>query len=356
MLMQDKDFMRAVTVTILAGGQGTRLWPLSTPRKSKPFVRLGPLGRLYQKAVERAVALEPGRIVTVGAPMVRPQCRTRHSEFLAEPCARNTAPAVALAAVYAWAREGPSGSLLVLPSDHHIKDTGRFVETVRRLGRVCIKEGALGVMGIQPSGPETAYGYIRAGMPLGEGFAVERFIEKPDRPRAERLMAEGGVTWNSGMFFFPLEVLRDELTRCAPGIWEAAEAWIRADDPARYGALNGLSIDYALMEKTDRAAMVPADFGWSDLGTFPSLYAVLPRDADGNAGWGPGRVADCRNCLVITRRSSVLVKGLRDQVVVETSDGLLAVPMAEAGDIRRYVEAVSEEAGRRGRAGSGSGR
>ncbi len=339
-------FGEKLTVAILAGGQGTRLWPLSTPEKPKPFVSLGPLGTLYEKTVSRAGALEPARLVTVGPPELEGHCRSPRARFLAEPCARNTAPAVALAAAYAYERDGEEGALLVLPSDHHIDDTGRFARAVERLAGVCRAHAALGVMGVEPTGPETAYGYIRAGRAMGKGFAVERFIEKPDRPGAERLLAEGGATWNSGMFFFPLGPLRAGMATCAPGTWEAAEAWLRQGDEGPYAALEKISIDYALMEKTDRAAMVPADFGWSDLGTFPALYAALPRDADGNAGWGPAKVVDCRDCLVIAASGPVLVKGLNAQVVVDTADGTLTVPMAEAGDIRRYVENLSEEATR----------
>ena len=327
-------------VSILAGGQGTRLWPISTPQYPKPFVALGPAGTLYDGTLTRAWALKPRCVVTIGAGVLRTFCDRGGADFLEEPAGRNTAAAVALAGAHAWSKVGPDGLLLILPADHYIPDAGDFGRTVFTLARTCIEKTALGVMGIRPSGPETAYGYIEAGEKAGEGFRVRRFIEKPDRPKAEALLKQGNVSWNSGMFLYPLSILREELATHCPGYWEASEAWLETGNPEAYLALASISVDYALMEKTSRVVMVPADFVWSDVGTFPSLYALLPKDEDGNAGWGPGRVEECSGCLIVTRKRETLIRGLTSHVVIETESGLLVVSMAKSDGIRNAVEAI----------------
>ncbi|MGA9751506.1 MAG: sugar phosphate nucleotidyltransferase [Acidobacteriota bacterium] len=325
-------------VAILAGGSGTRLWPLSSPARPKPFVQLGPLGTLYDDCVRRAGSLAPDSVVAVGPSSLEPLCEARGVEFQAEPAARNTGAAVALAAARARSKAGPEGLLLVLPSDHHIPDTEAFGATIRRLARLCRERGALGVLGIRPTGPESSYGYIQPGAPAGEGFSVSRFVEKPDRERAEALLAEPGVSWNSGMFLLPLGPLREEMAAHCPGYWEAAEAWLNGAGPEPYRALPSTSFDRLVMERTRRAVVVPADFPWSDVGTFPALHALLPKDSEGNAAWGPGRMEECRGCLVITTGPRTLVRGLVGQVVVETEAGLLVTPLAGAEELRAPVE------------------
>lgn len=329
-----------VSVAILAGGSGTRLWPLSTPSRPKPFVPLGPLGTLYVHTVERAQALEPLSVSVIGMGALRGFSSSTAVRFVEEPTARNTAAAAALAGASAWAQDGPEACLVVLPSDHHIPEVELFHHTVRRLAEACQAERSLGVMGVRPTGPETGYGYIEAGAAAGGAFRVARFIEKPDARRAEELLASGRVSWNSGMFCFPLRVLREEMGEHCPGLWEAAEAWLADGDPKPYVSLPSISVDYALMEKSRRVLMVPAEFTWSDLGTFRALHASLPRDAHGNAGWGPGRVEECHDCLVVTKRAQTLVRGLSGQAVVETDEGLLVIPLAQSETIRAGVESI----------------
>jgi len=332
------DHRARLHAAILAGGSGTRLWPLSSPARPKPFVPLGPLGTLYGACVERALMLEPDSLTAVGPAALEGLCAAPGVQFLAEPAARNTGAAVALAAARAWSKTGPEGLLLVLPSDHHIPDTQAFCATIRRLAGLCRERGALGVMGIRPTGPDTSYGYIQPGAPTGEGFSVSRFVEKPGRERAELLLADPGVSWNSGMFLLPLGVLREELALHAAGFWEAAEAWLDGTEPEPYRALPSTPFDRLVMERTRRAVVLPADFPWSDVGTFPALYALLPKDSEGNAGWGPGRMEECRGCLVITTGPRTLVRGLAGQVVVESEAGLLVTPLAGAEELRGPVE------------------
>ncbi len=329
-------------VAVLAGGSGTRLWPLSTPSRPKPFVSLGPLGSLYSATARRVRHLRPAGAVTVGAPSLSRWCRAKGLSFLAEAAPRNTAAAVALAGAEALRRMGPDGLLLILPADHHIGDPSGFSRTVGRLSRVCAAHGALGVMGVRPTGPETAYGYIEAGDPLGEGFRLRRFVEKPDREKAKTLLAGGNASWNSGMFLLPLGLLREEMARYCPGVWEASEAWLERGNPDPYLALPNISVDYALMEKSASVAMVPADFPWSDVGTYPSLHRILPHDPHRNAGWGPRRIENCSDCLLVTDRPA-LFKDLRGMVVIRTREGSLAVPLDGADGIRSGVEALQEE-------------
>lgn len=327
-----------LAVALLAGGSGTRLWPLSTPARPKPFVRLGPLGTLYGATVRRARRLKAGRLFAVGTEPLRPFCRRASVSFLPEPAPRNTAPAVALAAVRAWREAGSETLLLILPCDHHVGEEVAFSGAVHGLSGLCRREGLLGVLAVEPEGPSTAYGYVVPGETLGEGFRVRRFVEKPSREKAEGLLAEG-AGWNSGMFLFPVALLREELARHCPGFWEAAEAWVLRGDGDAYRALPSISIDFALLEKTDRAAGIPARFPWSDVGTFSSLYALLPKDREGNAGWGPARWEGCRGCLLISRRPA-LFRGLSGLAVVEGPGGSLAVPLEEAAEIRAGVEAL----------------
>jgi mannose-1-phosphate guanylyltransferase len=327
-------------VAILAGGSGTRLWPLSTPACPKPFVPLGPLGSLYGATVARAQELGAERVFTVGSGALRHHCEMTGVEFLEEPGARNTAPAIALAGARAWREAGGDGLLLVLPADHHIPEGEPFAQTLERLARVALAEGALGVMGMTPTGPEVSYGYIEQGDPVGEGFRVARFIEKPDRAKAEALLLRGNVAWNSGMFLYPLGVLREEMALHAPGLWEAADAWLDTKDGEPYLGSRSISVDYALMEKSSRVVLVPGAFAWSDVGTFQALHEFLPKDAAGNAGWGPGRIEDCSACLVVTNSPRALVRGLSGMAVIQTEDGLLTTPLQGSDGIRSGVETI----------------
>lgn len=322
---------------VLAGGSGTRLWPLSVSARPKPFVPLGKLGTLYSATLARATALD-AYISTVASGGLRAHCESPGVSFLEEPGARNTAAAVALAAAAAAAKCGEDAVLVVLPSDHWIE--GDFAGTVRDLATLCIAEGALGVMGIEPAGPETGYGYLEAGEACGVGFSLARFTEKPDRKTAEAMLETGRYSWNSGMFVYPIGVLHKVFSACAPGVWEAAEAWLQRRDPAPYLSLPSISVDYAVMEKAPKVVGMRARFAWSDVGNFASIHQMLEKDGQGNSGWGPGRVEACQNCLVVTHRRETLVRGLQDTAFVETEAGLLVTPLCRSEEIRPGVEAI----------------
>jgi mannose-1-phosphate guanylyltransferase len=286
-------------------------------------------------------------VVTIAEASLRSHCFGEGATFAEEPEARNTAPAVALAGVHAARALGRDAVVVVLPADHHVPDEPAFARTLLCLVDLCLKEESLGVMGIRPSGPETGYGYLESGEALPGGFRLARFVEKPGREAAQKMLDAGTFSWNSGMFVFPVAILEREMKILCPGMWEAAEAWVDRGEAAAYRSLESISVDYALMEKTSRVVMVPASFAWSDVGGFRSLHALLPKDDARNAGWGPGRSESCEGCLIITCKQETLVRALKDTAYVETDAGTLVTPLAEAEGIRAGVEAILAGAGSR---------
>ena len=340
---------------VLSGGSGTRLWPLSRQNQPKQFLALVGDRSLYQETVLRASRL-PGAAapVTVCAEdhrfMVGEQLQAvgiASGGILLEPAARNTAPAIALAAHHLVARD-PEALMLVLPADHLIEDEAAFRAAVARAVGLA-DEGWLVTFGIRPDYAETGYGYILGGAPLdGAGFAVERFVEKPDHDTAQAYLAHGGYSWNSGMFLFRASRYLDELQRHAPAIARAAgEAYAvgRRDldfiriDPDAFAAGPSDSIDYAVMEKTDRAAVVPVSCGWSDIGSWSALWSVAQRDGDDNRIDGDVIAVDSRRNLVrAAERRMVATLGVEDLVIVDTPDATLVARKDRVQDVKLLVD------------------
>ncbi len=348
--------MRAV---ILAGGSGTRLWPLSRQAFPKQFLPLLGDRSLFQQTVERVRPLVGGDVVVVAtrdvaflaARQLRELGIDPEGRVLAEPVGRNTAPAIGLAALVS----DPDEVLVVLPSDHAIRDEQVLGDALGR-ARGVAAAGYLVTFGITPSHPETGYGYIQAGEPLdGHGgfHRVARFVEKPDRATAERYLAEGGYSWNSGMFAFRAGRILEELERHAPEVYQGLLPLGEAAREGRvipadaYAALPKISIDYAVMERSDRVAVLPVDPGWSDLGSFAALHEVLPKDAGGNAvhteGSGAGVLVDSRGNLVWAGDKVVALVGVEDAVVVDTPDALLVCHRSRAQEVRRVAEGLQEQ-------------
>lgn len=348
------------TPIILSGGSGTRLWPLSRKNLPKQFLELAGSGTLFQQTVARSRAL-----VGVDAPIV--VCSEEHrflvaeqlramkvlgASILLEPMARNTAPAIALAAWQALAKDADA-TLLVLPADHLIGDTGSFTEAVDKALPLA-NEGWLVTFGIRPEGPETGFGYIKRAEALGdEGFRVERFVEKPDAATAKQYLVSGDYVWNSGMFLFRASRFLEELHQCAPAMhaatqsaFEAAKAdldFVRIDKDA-FAASPDNSIDYAVMEKTSRAAVVPVSCAWSDIGSWDALWAASKRDADGNRLEGDVIAIDSRNCFVRgTERRLVAAMGLEDIVIVDTPDAVLVAPRARVQEVKKLVDKIKAD-------------
>jgi mannose-1-phosphate guanylyltransferase len=265
-----------------------------------------------------------------------------------EPVGRNTAPAITLAALYAT-RSGDDPLLLVLAADHLIRQADRFHESVRKAIPLA-DEGKLVAFGIVPDRPETGYGYIRRGAPLSDdGFVIDRFEEKPDHTTAEAYVADGGYYWNSGMFLFRASAFLGELKRLQPEILEACEqaiGTIERDmdfvriDAAKFRASPAISIDYAVMEKTDAAAVVPLDAGWNDIGSWSALWDVQERDGEGNALAGDVLPFDSRNTLVRAESRLVAVVGVEDLVVVETKDAVLVAHKDHVQNVKGVVDRI----------------
>jgi mannose-1-phosphate guanylyltransferase/mannose-6-phosphate isomerase len=345
---------------ILSGGSGTRLWPLSRQNQPKQFLALMGDHSLFQET-----ALRVSRLPNTRAPIT--VCSDAHrftvgeqlgtagigsAGILLEPVARNTAPAIALAALHALAQDSEA-TLLVLPADHLIEDEGAFRAAIDT-ARVLADDGWLVTFGIRPDYPETGYGYILRGETLVDGgHRVARFVEKPDRATAERYVAEGTYAWNSGMFLFRAQRFLDELARFAPAMLDAVRAayagaskdldFIRIDRDA-FAASPNDSIDYAVMEKTDRAAVVPVSCGWSDIGSWSALWSVAQRDADGNRHEGDVISVDTRGSLVrASDRRMIATLGVEDLVIIDTPDATLVARKDRVQDVKTLVDRLAAD-------------
>lgn len=345
---------------ILSGGSGTRLWPLSRAGYPKQFLGLTEEQTLFQLTISRLAGLDgkqPVRPLVVCneghrfivAEQLREKGLSAHSIVL-EPVARNTAPAIAAAAVAAMA-DGHDPLLLVLAADHVIPDTAAFHDSVRA-GVPAAEAGKLVTFGIVPTAPETGYGYISvaerldAAQPVAP-VAVQAFVEKPDLATAQTYVDGGRHLWNSGMFLFKASAYLQELERFAPSIAQAARAaveqgkkdldFVRLDTPA-FSKSPEDSIDYAVMEKTDKAVVVPLRAGWSDVGAWNAVWQVSAKDEQGNSLRGDVLAHDVHNSHVHAEHRLVSVLGLDDVVVVETADAVLVADKSKVQDVKKIVE------------------
>lgn len=351
---------QVVVPVILSGGSGTRLWPLSQPGRPKQLLPLVTDRSLLQDTLKRTQGLGE----RAGAPIVI--CSETHGSQVAEqlrelevaaraivlePAGRNTAPAVAIAALLAVAESSASDDplLLVLPADHVILDEPAFQAAVAQ-GLAAAAAGKLVTFGIVPTRAETGYGYIRRGADHGGWSDVAAFVEKPDAQTAGAYVTSGEYLWNSGMFLFGARVYLDELGRHAADMLPACRAALEAaaEDAGflRLGAAfldcPSESIDYAVMEHTGAAAVVPLDAGWSDVGSWAALHEVLEKDAAGNVLRGDVTADDCRNCYVAATSRRVAVIGLEDCIVVETNDQVLVISQSRAQAVKALAERMIE--------------
>ncbi|MCA3263539.1 MAG: mannose-1-phosphate guanylyltransferase/mannose-6-phosphate isomerase [Telmatospirillum sp.] len=349
--------LQPIVPVILSGGAGTRLWPLSRELYPKQLLPLaGEKSMIAETALRVAGA-------PFGAPII--VCNEEHRFIIAEqlraagvapraillePIGRNTAAAAAAAA----ALLEPGETMMLLPSDHVVRDTAAFAVAVATARNV-VAQGRLVTFGIDPEQPETGYGYIKRGAALPQidgAYAVQRFVEKPDLATAKAYLAEGGWAWNSGMFLFEAATFLAELARYEPLIAEHAAAAAKAAsrdldfvrlDKASFAQAPSKSIDYAVMERTDRSAVVPARLGWSDVGAWNALWELGPRDGDGNVLLGDVAVADTQNSYLRSEHRLLTAVGVHDLVVVATRDVVMVADRDRAQDVKKIVDRLKAE-------------
>ncbi len=356
-----------IVPVILSGGSGTRLWPLSRGMYPKQFIRFfdkeGPslLGMTLRRLGNDAAFAPPLILCNVDHRfLIRDELTQADIEpqaIILEPVARNTAAAVAVAALAAE-RSHRNPVLAVMPSDHTVENQENFVAAIKQAAKIAA-EGKLALFGIVPDGPQTGYGYIRRGAPLNGngsgngngGFAVEAFVEKPNRKTAESYLKRGNYLWNSGIFVLDARTFLNELATHAPEILAAARAAFEKStmdfgfqrlDPVAFAASPNTSIDYAVMEKTDTAAVLPLDVGWNDVGSWSSLWAIAPHDEAGNAVTGDALLIDTTNSYVHSDRALVSLLGVEDLIVVNTPDALLVAKKDRAQDVSRLVATLKQ--------------
>ena len=342
---------------IMAGGSGTRFWPLSRRDRPKQFLSLGPDSRSLLRATAERVweLIPPERTFVVTSELLRGQVETALPELpvaqvLAEPVGRNTAPCIGWAATHVR-RLDPDAVMTVLPADHYIGDTEAYATTLQR-GLEAATHGDYVTIGIRPTRAETGYGYIEVGAEIDPGvFRARRFVEKPNRQRAEQFVASGCFLWNSGMFFFLASRILEAIDQHLPGLGEqlrnydaAAEANNEAAVVAEtYADLPAVSIDHGIMEKVDSVSVVPGSFDWSDLGSWTSAWELSPRDELENVLPEGGIGVDASgNYALAPEGKLVALVGVKDLVVVDSGDALLVVPRERAQDVREIVAALRE--------------
>lgn len=348
---------KPIVPVILSGGAGTRLWPMSRPEMPKQMLALTAEETMLQLTARRTPAGErfAAPVIVANAlhaDMIEEQLgavEARAQALILEPMGRNTAPAIALAALAAG---GGSDPLLVMPSDHVIGDVAAFHAAIH-VAMPMIAEGWMVTFGIEPDAPETGYGYIQVGEPIGEGIhKVERFVEKPQRAAAEAMIAAGGHAWNGGIFLFQADTYLDALAAFAPEMLAAARAAMdRAvregnrilPDAAEFAKSPSDSIDYAVMEKAERVAVVPVSMGWSDVGSWDALHAISDRDGHGNACGGDVVAIDAADCLVRAGPGKrVALVGVSDLIVVADGDDVLILPRGRSQEVKRIIEAMKK--------------
>ena len=348
-----------ITPVILSGGSGTRLWPLSREAYPKQFINLVNDNSLLGDTVERVEALddvqhlivvsnEDHRFMVAGC--LQKHDHLKSSSIILEPVGRNTAPAIALAA-YKAIEVDADAVLLIMPADHVIKESTLFSEAVKK-GKKAALEGKLATFGIVPDSPHTGYGYIKSGEQQSEWAVVDQFVEKPDEKTAQDYISTGKYYWNSGMFMFRADRYLEELEKFQPDMVVSCKAaieksstdldFIRVDETS-FSASPNDSIDYAVMEKTDSAVVVPLDAGWSDVGSWSALWEIHQQDQNGNVCKGDVIMEDVSNSYIHSESRLVAAIGVDDHVIVETDDVILVADKSRVQDVKKLVAQIKQQ-------------
>ena len=351
--------MSGVCAVILAGGSGTRFWPMSRRSKPKQFLSVDSSGRsLLTVTADRIAPLlsggnaeSSGRSVLVVTTTMHADLAREHlpaSVVLAEPVGRNTAASIGLAAFAHAAPESEDPVMIVLPSDHVIEDEERFRAVMSQAVRIAQREDVLVTLGIAPSSPHTGYGYIKAGPPVDGGFEVAAFVEKPELSVAQRYLEEGGYFWNSGMFVWRRSVIQraieTQLPSLAEGLRQVVAEWRATGTLPHhdFAALPSISIDYGVLEKVTNRVMVPAEeIGWNDVGSFEAWAECFTKDSAQNVIQGDVTVIDAAGCIVKSEGLHTAVVGLTDTVVIVTHDAVLVCSRDHVQQVRGVVDGLT---------------
>jgi mannose-1-phosphate guanylyltransferase/mannose-6-phosphate isomerase len=339
---------------LLAGGSGTRLWPVSRELYPKQLVKFVGEDSLLQGTIKRlSPVLNPENIKVVcgeqhfheTARQIENLGHALEGKLICEPSGRNTAPAILLAVLNILAID-QDAVLCIYPADHVIQDLDSFHDRLKAAVALA-SDGHIVTFGIQPHYPETGYGYVECGKSLGHGARVlKRFVEKPDLATAKKYIKTGNFFWNSGMFAFKASVILAEFKTHQPGLLKKMKSIFKVDKPiARkdYDQLTNISIDYAIMERTAKGVVLPSDFGWSDIGSWKSLYDFLEKNAENNVCEGDIIAQDTRNCLILGQDRLIAANRLRDIVVVETADSVFISDLEHSRDVKSIVDELKKQ-------------
>ena len=341
---------------LLAGGSGTRLWPISRDQAPKQLAEIGGEKSFLQETIQRlhpVLCLDNVRVVCgethceESSEHLSAIGLTKENIIIGEPVGRNTGPAILLAVLNILDQASIQDALFfILPADHVIGDVSRFHERIHKAIHLA-KKGYLVTFGIQPDYPETGYGYIEARKPVpGGGLAIDRFVEKPDMKTARSYIEAGGFFWNSGMFAFMASAILNEFKRFEPELVEKMTAIVAQGEPIAkeaYQDLPSISFDIAIMEKTSKGVVLPSDFGWSDIGTWSSLYDYLPKDSDANVITGDVISYNTKNSLIIAKNRLVAANDIADTAIVETSDAVFVSRMETSRNVKDIVSLLKQK-------------